>query len=138
MDRGLPRIDEQVGATPHTWIEVGAGAFFQNTPFYPVTEMLRQLVGDAAPAERIAQLAFRLTQTGLKPAEAVPLIAPLLNLPLSPEYPPSTLSPEQQRRRLLATLVEWVQGSARAQPLVIATEDLHWLFEVRLRESSRK
>ena len=57
----------------------------------------------------------------------MPLIAPLLNLPLPTKYPPSTLSPEQQRRRLLATLVEWVLGSARAQPLVIATEDLHWV-----------
>ena len=33
----------------------------------------------------------------------------------------------QQRRRLLATLVDWVLGLARAQPLVIATEDLHWV-----------
>jgi predicted ATPase len=45
---------------------------------------------------------------------------------MPPEYPPSTLAPEQQRRRLLATLVEWVLGSARAEPLVIATDDLHW------------
>ena len=36
------------------------------------------------------------------------------------------MSPEQQRRRLLATLVEWVLGAARVQPTVIATEDLHW------------
>ena len=56
----------------------------------------------------------------------MPLIAPLLNLPLPAKYPPSTLSPEQQRRRLLATLVEWVLGAARAQPTVIAIEDLHW------------
>ena len=76
---------------------------------------------------RSQELASRLTAAGLKPAEAVPLIAPLLNLPLPPDYPPSTLPPEQQRRRLLATLVEWVLGSARAQPLVIATEDLHWV-----------
>ena len=27
---------------------------------------------------------------------------------------------------MLATLVEWVLGAARVQPLVIATEDLHW------------
>ena len=67
-----------------------------------------------------------LVMAGLKPAEAIPLIAPLLNLPLPAKYPPSPLSPEQQRRRLLATLVEWVLGAARAQPLVIATEDLHW------------
>ena len=37
------------------------------------------------------------------------------------------LSPKQQRRRLLATLVEWVLGSAGVQPLVISTEDLHWV-----------
>jgi predicted ATPase len=98
--------------------------FFQNTPFYPVTEMLRQFVGDAPIQDQLAQLATRLTASGLKPAEAIPLIAPLLNLP--PDYPPSALSPEQQRRRLLTTLVEWVLGSARAQPLIVATEDLHW------------
>ena len=49
-----------------------------------------------------------------------------MNLPLPPHYPPSLLSPDQQRRRLLATLVEWVLSSAGAQPLTIAMEDLHW------------
>ena len=41
-------------ATPHTWIEAAAGAFFQNTPFYPVGEMLKQALawrGDE-PAEQ--------------------------------------------------------------------------------------
>jgi class 3 adenylate cyclase/tetratricopeptide (TPR) repeat protein len=124
--RLLQRSHEQIAATPHTWVEAGAGAFFQNTPFYPVSEILRQFVGDEKNETRLAQLELRLTASGLKAAEAVPLIAPLLNLPLPAEYPPLTMSPEQQRRRLLATLVEWVIGSARAQPLVIATEDLHW------------
>jgi hypothetical protein len=79
------------------------------------------------PAEdQITQLEPRLIAAGLKPAEALPLIAPLLNLPLPTEYPPSPLPPAQQRRCLLATLVEWVLGTARAQPLIIATEDLHW------------
>jgi class 3 adenylate cyclase/predicted ATPase len=124
--RLLQRFHEQIAGTPHTWIESGAGTFFQNTPFYSVIEMLRQFLGNGTAQDQLAQLASRLTVTGLKPAEAIPLIAPLLNLPLPAEYPPFALSPEQQRRRLLATLVEWVLGSARAQPLVIATEDLHW------------
>ncbi len=62
----------------------------------------------------------------LKTGEAVPLIAPLLNLALAAKYPPSPLPPEQQRRRLLAMLVEWVLETARVQPLTIAIEDLHW------------
>jgi predicted ATPase len=123
--RLVQRFHEQIAGTPHTWIEAGAGAFFQNTPFYPISEMLRQLIGDAP--DQLTQLASRLTLTGLKPGEVIPLIAPMLSLPLSAQYPPSTLPPEQQRRRLLASLVEWVLSSARAQPLVIATEDLHWV-----------
>jgi class 3 adenylate cyclase len=128
--RLVQHFHELIAGTPHTWVEAGAGAFYQNTPFYWVAEMLRELLewrGDEVAAQQLAQFESRLIIAGLKPAEALPLIAPLLDLSLPPEYPPSPLSPEQQRRRLLATLVEWVLGSARAQPLVILTEDLHWV-----------
>jgi class 3 adenylate cyclase len=40
--RLVQRFREQITGMPHAWIEAGADAFFQNTPFYPVTEMLRQ------------------------------------------------------------------------------------------------
>jgi class 3 adenylate cyclase len=124
--RLVQRLHEQVAGTPHTWVEAGAGAFFENTPFYPVTEMLRQLLGTVPAKDQIGQLEEQLTAAGLKPAEAIPLIAPLLNLPLPAKYPPSALPPEQQRRRLLATPVEWMLGAARVQPLIVVTEDLHW------------
>jgi tetratricopeptide (TPR) repeat protein len=125
--RLVQRFHEQIADTPHTWIGAGAGVFFQNTPFYPVVEMLRQFLGDGPLEDQIAQLESRLELAGLRLADAIPLIAPLLNLPLPAEYSPLALSPEQRRRLLLATLVEWVLGSARAQPLIIATEDLHWV-----------
>jgi class 3 adenylate cyclase/tetratricopeptide (TPR) repeat protein len=122
--RLVRRFHEQLVGTPHTWLEAGAGAFFLNTPFYSISETLRQFtVEDRDP---IANLVRRLEAAGLAPAKAIPLLAPLLNLPLPPEYPPSSLPPEQQRRRLLATLVEWMLGSARRQPLVSVIEDLHW------------
>ena len=149
--RLVQRFHEQIAGTPHTWVEAAAAPFFQNTPFYPIVYVLHQLVweqsfrsldeylrelqvtggGDAVSAEppsdeQFGQLQSGLVLAGLEPAQAIPLIAPLLNLPLSPKYPPSPLSPEQQRHRLLATLVEWVLGTARLQPVVIATEDLHW------------
>jgi predicted ATPase len=106
------RFHEQIAATSHTWIQCATAPLYQNTPFYPITEMLRQMLvtsGDhSEPEEQLAQLAPRLELAGLKGAEAIPMIAPLLNLPLPPEYPPSTLSPEQQRRRLLAQ--RWSNG----------------------------
>jgi predicted ATPase len=125
--RLVRRFHQQLAGTPHTWLEAGAGAFFQNTPFYAVTELLRQIVGEAPSSDLLIQLESRLAEVGLKPPEAIPLLAPLLNLQLPPENPPSTLSPENQRRRLLATLVAWILGSARTQPLVSVIEDLHWV-----------
>jgi class 3 adenylate cyclase/tetratricopeptide (TPR) repeat protein len=154
--RLVHRFRETLGGTPHAWIEAAAGPFYQNTPFYPVTEMLRQMVwaqsfnrlddylrelqaGASQPAEhqpaatdepadeRFAQLLSGLALAGLNSGEAVPLIAPLLNLPLPAGFAPSTLLPDQQRRRLLATLAEWVLASAKAHPLVLSIEDLHWV-----------
>src|SRR5712692_8685160 len=128
--RLVQRFHEQIKGMPHTWVEATAGELFQNTPFYPVAEMLREFVawrGNESAEEQFAQLASRLKSAGLKPAEAIPLIAPLMNLPLTVKYPSAAFSSEQQRRRLLATLVEWVLAAARVQPVVIATEDLHWV-----------
>jgi predicted ATPase/class 3 adenylate cyclase/ribosomal protein L40E len=127
--RLVQHFREELTGRPHTWAECAAAPFYQNTPFYAVTELLRQFLawhGDESADAQLAQLESALELARLQPAETVPLLAPLLNLPLPARYPSLTISPEQQRRRLLATLVEWVLGSARAQPLVIATEDLHW------------
>jgi predicted ATPase len=127
--RMVQRFHDLIAATAHTWAEAGAGALYQNTPFYPVIEMLRAFLalgGDEPVAEQLAQLESALELAGLKPAEALPLISPLLNLSLPAKYPPLALPPDQQRRRLLATLVEWALGAARTQPAVIVTEDLHW------------
>jgi tetratricopeptide (TPR) repeat protein len=122
--RLVRRFHEAIAEAPHTWLEAGAGAFFQNTPFYPISETLRQFTaGDQDP---IANLARRLEAASLAPAEVMPLLAPLLNLLLPSEYQPLTLPPDQQRRRLLASLVKWMLGSARTQPLVSVIEDLHW------------
>ena len=76
--------------------------------------------------QRLAALEASLGLAGLEPDEAAPLIAPLLELPVGTRYPPLSMAPDQQRKRLLATVVAWTLGAAKAQPLVIATEDLHW------------
>ena len=61
--RLVQQFHEQIAGTSHTWLEAGAGALYQNTPFYPVTEMLRHALfaGGDGSSDAIAQLAGALT-----------------------------------------------------------------------------
>jgi DNA-binding winged helix-turn-helix (wHTH) protein/tetratricopeptide (TPR) repeat protein len=127
--RLLRHFHEQIASMPHWWVEASAAPFFQNTPFYPVVELLRQFAspprayGDGSQTTRIE---MQLARAGLNPAEAFPLLAPLLNLRVPGDYAQLLYSPEQRRRRQLAVIVEWIFGIAREQPLLIVSEDLHW------------
>jgi predicted ATPase len=78
------------------------------------------------PAEqRIADLENSLAQVNLDPVENISLLAPLFDIP-PPEDHTTTLTPEELRRRQLAALTAWVLAGARAQPVVLALEDMHW------------
>jgi predicted ATPase/class 3 adenylate cyclase len=127
--RFLAQFRERLAGTPHTWNECSGASYFQNTPFYPITDMLQQAFarrGDESDEEKLCELERVLELAGLKPADAVPLVAPMLSIPVAERYPQLTLSPDQTRKRLLATLAGWLFGVARTQPAVMAFEDLHW------------
>src|SRR6266851_2518317 len=126
--RLVQEFRDRIVAERHTWLECATAAFFQNTPFYAVADMLQQTFHwhSNQNNERRPALEASLAATGIEIDEGVPLIAALLGLPLGDKYPPLRMPPDLQRKRLLATLVAWTFGSAKAQPLVIATEDLHW------------
>ena len=128
---GKSRLIEEFHArlrdTPHTWVEWSCSQLLQNTPLHPIAEWGRQRFGGAdVPAERrLADLENTLALIKLDPAENVPLLAPLLDIPVPPERRP-ILAPEELRRRQLAALTNWVMAGARTQPVVLALEDLHW------------
>jgi class 3 adenylate cyclase len=112
---------------PHTWVEWSCSQLLQNTPLHPIAEWGRMRFGGTdVPAERrLADLENTLTLIKLDPAENVPLLAPLLEMPL-PKERVLTLAPEELRRRQFAALAGWTIASARVQPVVLAFEDLHW------------
>jgi predicted ATPase len=58
-------------------------------------------------------------------AKNAALLAPLLDIPLPPERA-LALPPEELPRRQLAALTSLVIAGARAQPAVLALEDVHW------------
>ena len=125
--RLVRQFRKRLAPTPHIWLECVGSPYFQNTPLYPIADMLQQGFaqrGDGSDAARLSELERDLERAGMKAAEAVPLIAPMLNLPVDEKYPRLMLSPEQQRKRLLTTLAGWLFGAP--QPVVMAVEDLHW------------
>ena len=127
--RLVQQLREDIAGVHHTWIECAASPFFASTPFHTVTELLRSgfaFSPELSGADRIAALARLLGAAGLNPTESVPLVAPLVALAVPPSYPPLLLSPEQQRKRLLATLMRWALWVSTLQPAVIVIEDLHW------------
>ena len=128
---GKSRLIEEFHArlreTPHTWVEWSCSQLLQNTPLHPIAEWGRRRFGGAdLPAERqLSDLENTLALIKLDPAENVPLLAPLLDIPVPPECRP-ILAPEELRRRQLAALTNWLMAGARAQPIVLTLEDLHW------------
>ena len=125
--RLIEEFHARLGEMPHTWVEWSCSQLLQNTPLHPIAEWGRQRFGgaDVPAAQRLAELESSLAQVKLDPAENVPLLAPLLDIPLPPERAPA-LAPEELRRRQLAALTNWVIAGAKSQPLVLAFEDLHW------------
>ena len=128
---GKSRLIEEFQARlceiPHTWAEWSCSQLLQNTPLHPIAEWGRTRFGsaDLSAEGRLSDLENTLALVRLDPAENVPLLAPLLDIPLPPERRP-VLAPEELRHRQLAALTNWVIASARAQPVVLTLEDLHW------------
>ena len=68
-----------------------------------------------------------MAQYGLPLAEAVPLFAALLSLPLGADYAPLPMSPEQQKQKTLQALLTILLRIAAQQPVLFVMEDLHWV-----------
>jgi class 3 adenylate cyclase/tetratricopeptide (TPR) repeat protein len=127
--RLVRQFQERLSTSSHRWIQAECSPYLQQTPFASTADVIHQgfnWSGVESVEEKLDRLDENIALAGLKPAEAVPLIAPLLNLPVPDKYPPLLLSPEQQRKRLLATLIGWLFGTTRGQPPVVVLEDLQW------------
>jgi class 3 adenylate cyclase/predicted ATPase len=121
-------FQSRLAGVPHTWVEFACSQLLQNTPFHPFVDFAKRRLEEREPAPegRLAALATWHRTVGLDPAQSVPLVAPLLELPVPADYPAPPAAPEERRRRLIATLAAWVTGGARAQALVLHVEDVHW------------
>src|SRR5262249_53115716 len=82
---------------------------------------------EESPQQKLSKLEGFLVQYGLPLAQVVPLFAALLSLPLTADYAPLHLSPEQQKQQTLQALLTILLRIAAQQPVLFVMEDLHWV-----------
>jgi class 3 adenylate cyclase/predicted ATPase len=123
---------EQVAAEPQAWLTpCQCSPYYQNTALYPMIDLLERVAlrfeREEAPQQKLRKLEGFLVPYGLPLAEAVPLFAALLSLPLPAEYAPLTMSPERQKQQTLQALLTILLRIAAQQPVLFVMEDLHWV-----------
>jgi class 3 adenylate cyclase/predicted ATPase len=125
-------LKEHVATEPQAWLTpCQCSPYHQNTAFYPLIDLLERVVLQFDREEslqlKLTKLEGFVVQYGLPLGEAVPLLAALLSLPLSADYAPLTVAPEQLKQKTLHALLAILVRIAAQQPVLFVVEDLHWV-----------
>jgi TOMM system kinase/cyclase fusion protein len=123
-------LRSRVGAQSSTQLIGQCWPFFRNAALHPMKELAFRSMGinpESPAAERLAKVETALAMLGLPLADAVPLLASFLSIPLDDRYAPLQLSPDLYRQRLLDTLVELLVRLSAQRPTLLVVEDLHWI-----------
>ncbi|MDQ2904616.1 MAG: AAA family ATPase [Chloroflexota bacterium] len=90
-------------------------------PYAPLRDLLRSCFASLSPASIVAAVGpFARALSPLLP-ERVSLLPEMASLP-----PLLELSPEQEQRRLFATLADFFTRQTEQRPLLLIVEDVHW------------
>ena len=105
-----------------TRITFGCSAYHTNSALYPVIEHIRRIAGwqlEDDAATRLDKLETMLEGYSLPRAEAVPVFAALLSLPVPGDrYPALDLTPQQLKQQTEDLLVAWTLEEAERQPVL--------------------
>jgi class 3 adenylate cyclase/predicted ATPase len=130
--RLVQMLQEYVATESQAWLTpCQCSSYYQHTALYPVIEVLERLAlrfeREETPLQKLRKLEGFVVQYGLPLAEAVPLLAALLSIPLTADYAPLSVSPEQQKQHTLHALLTILLRIAARQPVLLVMEDLHWV-----------
>ena len=122
-------LREHVKNDGGTVVGLHGSPHLRNSAMQPVIDHLRRATGiehagvvnDAV--ERIEEMVAR---SGQPPADAVDVIAELLEIDRGIELPQVPLGPEARRRRTLDVLTGLLQGLAGERPTLLICEDVQW------------
>ncbi len=126
--RLVDALRERASADRKSALVLRCSPFHSTSELHPVVECFEAALGLACAetsAERFGRLERGLRESGLG-SEGLALLAALMSIPLPAGVGAPNLSPMVARQRTHAALAEWLLGEARAGPVLIACEDLHF------------
>ena len=121
-------LSEHIETEPHTRLRYFCSPHHQDSALYPVIVQLERAAGFARadrPEARLDKL-----ESLLGPAAEIgdiSLLVELLSLPGGDRFAPLELSPQRKKERTFTALLRQLEGLARAQPVLMIFEDLHWI-----------
>ncbi|MDH3424937.1 MAG: AAA family ATPase, partial [Gemmatimonadota bacterium] len=119
-----------VAEYPHEEFLLECSPYHANSAFYPVVQMLERRLGldeDSSPAASVEAIEELVTARGLRPDDAVPLLASLCDVPVGGRYEQVELNPAMHRYQTLSVLTDLLLGPVDGgPPSIVVMEDLHW------------
>src|SRR3954469_20249993 len=127
--RLIQALRDGLAGEPHAYLGYSCSPFHQDSPLWPVIAQLERapsLARSDDPAQKLAKLETLLAQGSENIARIAPLITSLLSIPSDGRYPLLDMSPQLQRERTLAALVDQLAGLTAHRPVLLIWEDAHW------------
>ncbi|MCG8417496.1 MAG: TOMM system kinase/cyclase fusion protein [Proteobacteria bacterium] len=130
---GKSRLAHELGRRimrePHTSLECRCAPEAQNSPLFPIIELIERLLGREDEGEEIGKLARLeafLVRYGVDVAANMPLFAALLAIPAGTDQPSIEVAPDRQKELTLEALLALILAMAEERPTFLLVEDLHW------------
>jgi class 3 adenylate cyclase/predicted ATPase len=120
---------ERVAAEPHVRVRSFCSPQHTDSAFYPIIGQMERAAGlarDDTPQTKLDKLDAMLAQTSTSIQDAT-LFAEMLSLPNDGRYPTLNFTPQQRRQKTLEALPAQIEALARANPVLMIFEDVHWI-----------
>jgi class 3 adenylate cyclase/predicted ATPase len=120
---------EIVAGESHITMRYQCSPYHVDSALHPIISQIANAadlgVDDSAMA-KLDRLEALLRRGAIPLEEVVPLYAALLSIPTDGRYPPPDPDPQRRRERTLNALIDQLASLARARPVLIILEDVHW------------
>jgi len=128
--RLIEALYERIRTEPHIRMRFQCSPYHSNSALYPFIgqfEWAAKLKREDTAEQKLDKLEALLAKWVDKVEAVAPLFAALLSIPTKGRYAPLDLTPQQQKARTLAALVEQMESLAARERVLVVFEDIHWI-----------